>query len=51
MLDLALSSQILRAVTVTVAAPDRCYCLNQASLTIRTRGRAGKFPVGETNSS
>ena len=29
-----------------------CYCLNQASLTIRTRGRAGKFPVGgETNRS
>ena len=23
-----------------------CYCLNQASLTMRTRGRAGKFPVG-----
>ena len=23
-----------------------CYCLNQASLTIRTKGRAGKFPVG-----
>ena len=22
------------------------YCSNQASLTIRTRGRAGKFPVG-----
>ena len=21
-----------------------CYCLNQASLTMRTRGRAGKFP-------
>ena len=29
-----------------------CYCLNQASLTMRTRGRAGKFPVGgETNRS
>ena len=34
-----------------MTAPDRCYCLNQASLTIRTRGRAGKFSVGETNSS
>ena len=33
-------------MTVTVAAPNHCYCLNQASLTMRTRGRAGKFPVG-----
>ena len=30
-----------------MTAPDRCYCLNQASLTIRTWGRAGKLPVGE----
>ena len=30
----------------SVTAPDRCYCLNQASLT-RDKGRAGEFPVGE----
>ena len=35
-----------KRVDLTVTAPDRCYCLKQASLTIRTRGRAGKFPVG-----
>ena len=33
-----------------VTAPDRCYCLNQASLT-RNKGRAGEFPVGKTNRS
>ena len=33
-----------------VTAPDRCYCLNQASLT-RNKGRAGEFPMGETNRS
>ena len=35
-------------IAVTVTAPDRCYCLKQASLTIHTRGRAGKFPVGRS---
>ena len=29
-----------------LTAPDRCYCLNQASLTCN-KGRAGEFPVGE----
>ena len=29
-----------------LTAPDRCYRLNQASLT-RNKGRAGEFPVGE----
>ena len=38
-------------MTGTVTAPDHCYRLNQASLTIRTGGRAGEFPVGETNRS
>ena len=33
-----------------VTAPDRCYCLNQASLT-RIKGRAGEFPVEKTNRS
>ena len=38
---------------VAVTAPGRCcYCLNQASLTMRTKGRAGKLPVGgKTNRS
>ena len=36
-----------RRTSGILTAPDRCcYCLNQASLTIRTKGRAGKFPVG-----
>ena len=36
------------STAVTVTAPDRCYCSNQASLTcIKGRGRAGEFPVGE----
>ena len=42
---------LVTAPNLTVTAPDRCYCLNQASLTIRTKGRAGEFPVGETNRS
>ena len=33
-----------------MTAPNRCYCLNQASLT-RIKGRAGEFPVGKTNGS
>ena len=33
-----------------LTAPDRCYCLNQASLT-RNKGRAGEFPVGKTKRS
>ena len=33
-----------------MTAPDRCYCLNQASLT-RNKGRAREFPVGKTNRS
>ena len=32
--------------TPLLTAPDRCYHLNQASLT-RNKGRAGEFPVGE----
>ena len=39
-------SQFSRDLT----APDRCYYLNQASLTRnKGRGRAGEFPVGEIN--
>ena len=37
-------------MTVTVAAPNSAY-LNQAFYTIRAGGRAGEFPVGETNRS
>ena len=33
-------------LVMTVTAPDRCYCSNQAFLTVRTKGRAGEFPVG-----
>ena len=33
-----------------VTAPDRCFCLNQASLTCN-KGGAGEFPVGKTNRS
>ena len=39
-------------MTAAVTAPDHCYCSNQASLIrIKGRGRAGEFPVGETNRS
>ena len=34
---------------VTMTAPD--WYLNQAFLTIRPRGRAGEFPVGEISRS
>ena len=33
-------------LNVTVTAPDRCYCSNQAFLTVCAKGRAGEFPVG-----
>ena len=35
-----------RRCVVPLTAPDRCYYLNQASLTCN-KGRAGEFPVGE----
>ena len=41
---------IRKPVVDFLTAPDRCYCLNQASLT-RNKGRAGEFPVGKTNRS
>ena len=34
-------------LTVTVTAPDRCYCSGQAFLTVHAKGRAGEIPVGE----
>ena len=42
----SLPDRWLQQVIFTFDCDCSCYCLNQASLTIRTRGRAGKFPVG-----
>ena len=49
----SIERKVYLEVRVAVTAPGRCcYCLNQASLTIRTKGRAGKLPVGgKTNRS
>ena len=37
---------VIKNACIIMTAPDRCYRLNQASLT-RNEGRAGEFPVGE----